>query len=92
MDDAELAALGLRRSDFEAETNIEIWPDNFLSVQIFEALGTQWRVGNSGAVGIDYNVLPFTFKMYEIPRIQWPDIFQCVRIMESEALRAMRED
>jgi hypothetical protein len=55
-------------------------------------MGTQWRVGGAGAVGLDYNALPFALRMYGAGRSDWPEIFQCIRIMESEALQAMRED
>lgn len=53
------------------------------------AVSTQWRVGMSGATGLDYNVLPAVFRMLQIPESDWPDTFECLRILESEALKVM---
>ena len=31
-------------------------------MQVFQAMGTQWRMGFNGPVGLDYNVLPLLIK------------------------------
>lgn len=54
-------------------------------------MATQWRTGFRGATGLDYNVLPWVLRMARVPRDQWPDMFESVRIMESAALAAMNE-
>lgn len=70
---------------------VDVWPQNFDAVRVFEALSSQWRVGTGGASGLDYQVLPTVLRIFDIKRKQWRDIFDCIRIMEMEAMRAMRE-
>ncbi|WP_267911630.1 DUF1799 domain-containing protein [Citrobacter cronae] len=53
-------------------------------------MATQWRVGASGATGLDYNVLPWVFELHGVE-----DAAACmadIRIMESEALKVMHKE
>lgn len=75
----------------EADPVIGVWPDNWVAVNTFVALSTQWRVGVAGPTGLDYGALPEVMRMTAVPRSDWPDVFECVRIMESAALGKMRE-
>lgn len=68
-----------------------MWPDNLPAVNVLISMATQWRVGMSGATGLDYNVLPSVFQLVGIPRKQWPDTFECIRVLEAEALAMMEE-
>jgi hypothetical protein len=49
-------------------------------------MGTQWRVGAGGATGLDYGVLPVVLRLSGVPRAEWPDVFDGLRIMEEAAL------
>lgn len=60
-------------------------------MNVFIAMSTQWRIGMNGATGLDYNVLPTVMRLQAIPRIDWPDTFDCVRVMEAEAMNVMSE-
>ncbi|WP_370651373.1 DUF1799 domain-containing protein [Enterobacter cloacae complex sp. ECL404] len=54
------------------------------------SLATQWRVGASGATGLDYNVLPWMFELHGVE-----DAAACMadlQIMESEALKVMHKE
>jgi hypothetical protein len=42
-----------------------------------------------GATGLDYNVIPVTLRLMRVPRADWPDMFDDLRVMESAALSAM---
>lgn len=53
---------------------------------------TQWRVGFSGPIGLDYGVLPQVFRMVGIPRADWSDVFECLQSMEAEAMRQMERN
>jgi hypothetical protein len=75
----------------EATPSTEVWPDNWLPVHVFDAMSTQWRVGASGVIGLDYNALPQVLRLTEVPRKRWADIFSDVRVMESAALKKIRE-
>ncbi|EIA1382401.1 Uncharacterised protein [Enterobacter hormaechei] len=85
---AELSAFGLTPEDVEEE--VGILPSVWKSFTIFSALATQWRVGGSGATGLDYNVLPWMFKLHGVE-----DAAACMadlQIMESEALKVMHKE
>jgi hypothetical protein len=84
-----LSALGFRPEDFA--NAVDVWPDNLQAANVFIAMATQWRVGFGGAVGLDYNVLPSVFRLVGVPRAQWSDTFECIRVMEGEALKVMGE-
>ena len=81
---------GLTLDDL-GDTAAHVWPENLPAVNAFIALSTQWRVGMAGATGLDYNVIPAVLRLQSIPRADWPEVFDGLRIMESEALEIMRE-
>lgn len=58
---------------------------------MFNAMGTQWRVGQGGRTGLDYNALLPVLRMHGIPRAQWPDLFESIRVLEGAALDTMME-
>ena len=67
-----------------------ILPSIWEAFTIFSTLATQWRVGASGATGLDYNVLPWVFQLHRVE-----DAAACmadIRIMESEALKVMHKE
>lgn len=74
------------------DTAVGIWPDNLAAVNVLIAMATQWRVGMAGPIGLDYNVLPAVFRLQAIPRKDWPDTFDCVRILEAEAMNTMEQN
>ena len=88
--EAEAAQFGLTLADLD-DASVGIWPDNVAATNVFVAAITQWRTGYRGATGLDYNVLPTVFRLTGISRVEWPDTFECVRVMESEALCFMAE-
>ena len=83
-----MSRYGLTLSDLD-NTAVPVWPDNLPAINVLIAVSTQWRVGMSGATGLDYNVLPAVFRLLQIPESEWPDTFECLRILESEAMKVM---
>jgi len=69
----------------------EIWPDNWLPVEVFISMGTQWRTGMNGATGLDYGVLPDVMSLRCVPKKDRRELFDWIRLMEGEALSQMRE-
>jgi len=69
----------------------EIWPDNWLAVEVFISMGTQWRTGVSGATGLDYGVLRDVMALRRVPDDDQPELFDWLRLMEGEALGQMRD-
>ncbi|WP_459253841.1 DUF1799 domain-containing protein [Kluyvera huaxiensis] len=83
-----MSAFGLTPEDVEEEMGI--LPSVWQAFTIFSALTTQWRVGPSGATGLDYNVLPWMFQAYRVE-----DAAACmadIQIMEREALKVMHKE
>lgn len=76
--------------DYQDEL-VEVWPENYLSLQVFEAMGTQWRVGISGPTGLDYTVLPIVMRQMQVPKKERRQLFDDIRVMEGAALKVMRE-
>lgn len=70
-----------------------VYQDNALPVSIFTDMLTQWRTGGMGGMtGLDYNALRFVMvDIRKVPPEDIEDVFDCIRIMESAALRRMRE-
>lgn len=70
----------------------EVWPDNWASVLVFESMGTQWRTGPGGIVGLDYTPLPAVMRWRGVPRKQRAQVFDDVRVMEDAALIFIRQE
>lgn len=85
-----MAALGLTLGDIEEE-EVEVWPDAWPAFRLFDAMGTQWRLGQGGASGLDYTAIPVTTAMLGIKRRDLIEIFPDLRVMEVEALAVMAE-
>lgn len=58
---------------------------------MFIALSTQWRVGYSGATGLDYAVLPGVMSLCGVPADRQSEVFEGIREMEGAALTTMRK-
>lgn len=73
------------------QDTVEVWPENWPIFTLFASLGTQWRVGMGGPVGLDYAALfPLLDRLTTDPA-EWQEHFEDVREMEAAALDAMRE-
>lgn len=56
------------------------------------SLQTQWSVGQAGPLGLRYEVMPVLFDLFAIAQSERRMVFDGVRAMESEALKALHED
>lgn len=68
---------------------VGVWPDNLAAVNLFVVLMTQWRVGVSGVVGLDYNVLYRKMDRMKLTEAEYDDLEDDVRVMETEAMKTM---
>ena len=87
----QLTPFGLTVDDVRP-TGVEIWAENAAAVDVFTTMGTQWRVGVSGATGLDYGPLPFVLRTASVPRKDWPVILDDIRVLEQAALTEMHRD
>lgn len=82
--------LGLTQEEAEEADVVEVWPDNVESVNAFIALGTQWQVGPGGAIGLVYASIEPVLRFNKVPRKNWPDVFEDIRVLEDAALEQQR--
>jgi len=68
----------------------EVWPENWDAIEMWCRVQTQWRTSAGGAIGLDYGVLSWLFKMYAVedPRALLEDL----QVMEGAALNAMNRE
>lgn len=90
MDEEALAAFGLPQVE-RPDIGIEVWPENWRTVEVFIAMGTQWNVGMSGAIGLRYEALPTVLDAIGVAAADHADVFTGLRVMERAALEAMRD-
>jgi hypothetical protein len=76
----------LSAADYDAVV-IEVWPDIWPAFQVFQAMGTQWRMGTGGVSGLDYNCLPWLMSLNGVD--DEASAFNDIRVMESAALRVI---
>jgi len=76
---------------FVASQAIDVFPENWPVVELFVELSTQWRVGMSGATGLDYNVLFRLLDDRQLSRDERYVFFNDTRIMEATALETMHQ-
>lgn len=70
---------------------VEVWPENWLPLQVFCAMRTQWNEGFNGRTGFRYEALREIRFAYGIKSADWPDVFDAIRVMEAAALELFRE-
>lgn len=87
-----MAAFGMTPEDYAEEDIISLWPENWLSFSLFIGMSTQWRVGASGVIGLDYNALETVMKLQGVKKKQRKTIFNEVQVMEVAALEVILKD
>lgn len=70
-----------------SEGPCEVWSCNWKTVELFCAMGTQWRTSMNGPIGMDYAALPIVAKSLGM-RLK-PATIEAIRVMEGEALRQL---
>ena len=81
--------LGLKWEGETPDDTVDVWPENWQAVQVFCAMGTQWKVsaGMSGLIwmGLDYVALPIVEARLGVRRAERVDLFARLRLMEAAA-------
>jgi len=70
---------------------VEIWPENEKAISLFSSVSTQWRIGMGGPTGLDYNVLFHLLDRMRLTDTEYDQLFDDVRIIESEALTILNK-
>lgn len=86
----ELEKIGLKREDVEDNSDFEVWPENWMPLQVFSELSTQWRMGPGGPTGLDYGAVQWVMGLLKVKR-QY-EVLRDIRVLESSALKTMSSD
>lgn len=70
----------------------EVWPENWRAWKLFEAVGTQWRCGPNGVIGLDYGALDREMQLQDIPESEQLQLRYDIRLLEAVALEAIYEE
>lgn len=60
-------------------------------MRLFAAASTQLQMGFSGPVGLRYEALPVLREAHGIAPADWPEVFDCLQVIERRALEIWRE-
>lgn len=78
----------LRRAAPAAAGVFHLWPEHVPALRLWNDLGTQWRVGMAGPIGLDYTAAEAYCRVEGIRGSQRRERFAELRAMERAALRA----
>ncbi len=68
----------------------EVWPENWDAVQMWCRVQTQWRASAGGVIGLDYSVLEWLLRLYEVKDQR--ALLEDLQIMEGAALAEMHRE
>ena len=90
---SDLKALGASEEQIAAaqleavKHNFEVWEENWEAVMMFLRMQTQWNVGMSGLIGLNYQALETLIRLYHVK--QPVELFEKVQVIERAALVKM---
>ena len=84
-DDA--AVLGVALPEQEPENDFEVWEENWPVVEMFMRCQTQWRTTMSGLLGLDYGVVAWLLKLYEVEDQR--SMLEDLQVMEAAAVAVL---
>ena len=84
--------MGLTIDDVASEYEIELWPDTEPAVSLFIELRTQWRMGFSGPIGLDYSAVESVMRIHRVPAAKRSGLLDDLRVMEDEALCVLAKE
>lgn len=79
----DAAALGVILEQSNAD-HFEIFPENWDVIVMWSRISTQWRMSMVGAVGLDYSVLQWLFRLYDVQKPR--EMLEDLQIMEAAVL------
>lgn len=85
-----LAAFGLQ-ADLPAPKPLDIWPENWMALNVFYAMRRQWHVGMAGPVGLRYEAFGPVREALGVQPQDWPEVLEGVQEIEGETLRLWAE-
>ena len=91
---ADAAALGIQIEPTPPKAeHFEVLEENWLAVEMFLMVQTQWVPSMNGPIGLNYEVLLGPGKIFDLYSVESPRLLlEDLRTMEFAALEAMRRD
>lgn len=86
----ELAGGAFDPEDFALDP-VDVWPENWRSVQIFADMRTQWHAGFGGRTGLIYQSLVVLFDLYQVPDDERLHLMHDIQVLEDAALGEMHK-
>jgi len=71
---------------------VALWTENAPPLALFSRYSTQWRVGPSGAVGLDYTVFFHELDRKGVSGIAYDEMMDALRVIESAALEELHRE
>ena len=71
--------------------DVDVWPENWATVQLFDRVATQWRIGGRGPVGLDYTAMYPVMDRMQLGAADWLQMLDDIRAMEEAAMVQMQE-
>lgn len=72
--------------------DVEVWPENWQTFQLFARLRTQWSAGMGGITGLRYEAIyPLIDRLAGGDPAEWDCIFDDIQAMEAAAIEARAE-
>ena len=84
------AVLGITTEKEEKDNNFYVLEQNWKIVEMFLRCQTQWRVGMSGIIGLDYTSVVEMIKLYLVE--DTVAMLENLQVMEAAALQALNRD
>jgi hypothetical protein len=87
---AEARSQGFELEDFPEE-EVEVWPEHFPVLQLFQRVGTRWVIGTASVIGIRWEAMyPLMDRMNLSPE-EWDSMLSDLEVMEHAALAVINE-
>lgn len=78
-----------------SDEHCEVWEDNWLSLEVFLFLSTQWNVVQGGVApllqGIRYEIVPLALRRFKVPFSDRDRMWDDIRLMERAAKEVMNK-
>lgn len=75
----------------DEEEEASCWPENWQTLLIFDAMGTQWLANGGVVVGLRYEAIAIVLDAFGVEKKARGEMFHLLRIMEYEALQVMNK-
>lgn len=85
--------MGFTPEDYAAESDTEVWPENWAAFSIFACLSTQWLTAGMAGVrtGLRYEAVYPLIDRAASSDEDWRELFADIRVLEREALETINE-